>query len=118
MPELPLETSWTEDQEAQRKGHSAERHVRFKGAVSRNLQRETLATDQTPNTSTDDEKSLVSKPTFLERLQYFKWNWFTVVMATGGVADILHSRKYDLLYSYFLLWLDNNCEQFHTAFGG
>lgn len=68
MPHLPTERSWVEDREAQ-KTHGIGRRARSKDSVS-----------------------ILSIP---ERLQYFKWNWFTVVMATGGIADSIHSREYN-----------------------
>jgi hypothetical protein len=65
---LPTERSWVEDQEAQ-KMHGTGRRAR-----------------------STDSVSILSIP---ERLQYFKWNWFTVVMATGGIADSIHSSEYN-----------------------
>jgi hypothetical protein len=91
MSQLPSAPSWAEDQEAQRKERHAERRVWFKWRVSNDLSRRALK-KKTSGTDDDEEEAVQLRISFLERLRYFKWNWFTVVMATGGVADAIYSR--------------------------
>ena len=91
MSQHPSERSWAEDQEAQRKETGAERRVHFKGAVLDSLSR-SAPKKKTSGTNDDDDDAVQLNVSFLERLQYFKWNWFTVVMATGGMADVIYSR--------------------------
>jgi len=93
MSQLPSERSWTEDQEAQKEEMGAQRRVRFKGAI---LDTSSQSASKAKTSGTDDEdgddEAVQSKVSVLDRLQYFKWNWFTVVMATGGMADVIYSR--------------------------
>jgi hypothetical protein len=51
------------------------------------------ATAVEPNSSSEDEapKESPQKLSIKQRLKHTTWAWFTLVMATGGVASVLHS---------------------------
>ena len=92
MPELPSARSWTGDEEAQRSRH-VERRVRWKGAALKAMHRDKPTTEERSGSEDGEGETSSARMSFRERLQYFKWNWFTVVMATGGMADVIHSRE-------------------------
>lgn len=35
---------------------------------------------------------------FRERIRHFTWTWFCMTMATGGIANVLYTRKWILSY--------------------
>jgi hypothetical protein len=51
-----------------------------------------------PRNGNEDEKLSTAEHTqhvhhlhFKERIRHFTWTWFTMTMATGGVANVLYS---------------------------
>lgn len=42
-------------------------------------------------------RHLGDKVTILDRIACFRWTWFTMTMATGGIANVLYSRKFNML---------------------
>jgi hypothetical protein len=85
---LPSERIRCEDPEGQKENPVACLCVRFRGTLVE-------TTDQQELSSEDalcyEEKT--PRIYFRDRLQCFKWNWFTVVMATGGIADVIYSSR-------------------------
>lgn len=42
----------------------------------------------------DEEEAQKENLSFRERIRHFTWTWFTMTMATGGIANVLYSGVY------------------------
>lgn len=53
------------------------------------------------------EKQLSSRLPFRERMRHFTWTWFTMTMATGGIANVLYVAHefFSAFESYLMSWL-------------
>ena len=60
-------------------------------AGSQAYQNETGRVDQ----EKQDEEGEPKRVGFRDRISCFTWTWFTMTMATGGIANVLHSSNAD-----------------------
>jgi hypothetical protein len=83
---------------------SAIRHVQFRRPTVDHRKRGKKSTTQKGNSKDiedADEKSEVSleenisilkKVAWRQRIKHFTWTWFTMTMATGGIANVMYGR--------------------------
>ena len=53
--------------------------------------------EELQNEEESAEESAVEEPRmvgFRDRIGCYTWTWFTMTMATGGIANVLHSSMY------------------------
>jgi hypothetical protein len=90
---------------------SAIRHVQFRRPTvdyGRKGKKWMRRKDKSNDFGTADEKSEVSleenigvlkKITWKQRIRHFTWTWFTMTMATGGIANVMYV-SFTSLYEY------------------
>lgn len=48
----------------------------------------------------EDERMREGRLGFKDRIRHFTWTWFTMTMATGGIANVLYTSKFGLIFSF------------------
>ncbi|KAE9979199.1 hypothetical protein EG328_001035 [Venturia inaequalis] len=83
---------------------SAIRHVQFrrptvdhgkkhKRSIFRRKKKDTLpdGVQERSEASSEDDVDLIKKIGWRQRIEHFTWTWFTMTMATGGIANVIDS---------------------------
>lgn len=82
---------------------SAIRHVQFrrptvdhgkkhKRSIFRRKKKDTLpdGVQERSEASSEDDVDLIKKIGWRQRIEHFTWTWFTMTMATGGIANVMY----------------------------
>ena len=58
---------------------------------------------ETDDPASDEKDKRIIRVGFRDRVRCFTWTWYTMTMATGGIANVLYSSKYspNILLKFF-----------------